>query len=282
VVIVNEPDKHTMIQRINEERPTVVHIQYDDHIDIVPALTCQTVYATQHYAYLDQYKTRKDPYFHTVFPQILQSKAKLLCLSPSIANVFQECGVPEERIQVHRNGANDELFRFAPYPLFPERSIYLGKIDTRKCQATYQNLPMVYFAGQIADPRFSSQNPHYLGEWNKAQLYETLTDYANLVLLSDGEAHPLVCCEALICGLGLVVSEYATAHLDLTQPFIDVIPNEKRNDLNYVEQIIVTNQKKSVYLRDEIRAYGLREFGWKRVVDSYVTILFSPPPLRLP
>jgi hypothetical protein len=148
----------------------------------------------------------------------------------------------------------------------------VGKIDKRKCQATYQDLPMVYFAGQIADPQFVPGS-RYLGEWNKPQLYETLTDYANLVLLSDGEAHPLVCCEALICGLGLVVSEYATAHLDLTQPFIDVIPNEKRNDLNYVEQIIVANQKKSVYLREEIRAYGLREFGWKRVVDSYVTML---------
>lgn len=272
VVIVNESDKHTRIQRINQEDPTIVHIQYDDHIDIVPHLTCTNIYHTQHYAYLDQYKTRKDHYFCTVFPKILQSKAKLLCLSPSIARVFQDCGIPKERIQILRNGANNEIFRFTKNPFFPDRSIYVGKIDHRKRQAVYQNLPMLYFAGQIADPQFSP-NPRYLGEWNKAQLYETLTDYANLVLLSDGEAHPLVCCEALICGLGLVVSEYATAHLDLTQPFIDVIPKEKLNDLNYVEQIIVANQKKSVYLREEIREYGMREFGWKRVVDSYVTML---------
>ncbi|MEC8578098.1 MAG: hypothetical protein VXY41_01675, partial [Pseudomonadota bacterium] len=52
----------------------------------------------------------------------------------------------------------------------------------------------VTVAGNIADERFD-KTKNYLGEWSKKYLYENLTHYGNLVLLSDGEAHPLVCME---------------------------------------------------------------------------------------
>jgi hypothetical protein len=58
-----------------------------------------------------------------------------------------------------------------------------------------------------------------LGEWDKETLYKNLTHYGNLVLLSDGEAHPLVCMEALASGLGVVVCEWGKANLDTTQRF---------------------------------------------------------------
>ena len=42
---------------------------------------------------------------------------------------------------------------------------------------------------------------------------KNLTHYGNLVLLSDGEAHPLVCMEAFAAGLGVVVTEWGKANL---------------------------------------------------------------------
>ena len=48
-----------------------------------------------------------------------------------------------------------------------------------------------------------------------------------LVLLSDGEAHPLVCLEAFAAGLGVVISQWAAANLDLDKDFITVIPEDK-------------------------------------------------------
>jgi hypothetical protein len=63
-----------------------------------------------------------------------------------------------------------------------------------------------------------------------------LTNYGNLVLLSDGEAHSLVLMEALAAGLGIVISEFATANLDLDKEFIDVIPENKINDIEYIEK----------------------------------------------
>ena len=53
-----------------------------------------------------------------------------------------------------------------------------------------------------------------MGEWSKKHLYKNLTHYGNLVLLSDGEAHPLVCMEAFAAGLGVVVTEWGKANLD--------------------------------------------------------------------
>ena len=137
----------------------------------------------------------------------------------------------------------------------------------------YQQLPMIDFVGNYADGNFNPRHPNYLGEWSKNHLYEHLTDYANLILLSDGEAHPLVCCEALVAGLGLVISEYACANLDTSLHFIDVIPNNKLNDLYYINDIIIKNQKTSITMRKEIREYGLKNFSWKNIVDKYVNFI---------
>ena len=65
----------------------------------------------------------------------------------------------------------------------------------------------------------------------KKLLYKELTDYGNLVLLSDGEAHPLVCMEAFCAGLGVVVCEWGKANLDVDKKFITVIPEKHINDL---------------------------------------------------
>jgi glycosyltransferase involved in cell wall biosynthesis len=275
-IIVNIPDMRKIIDAVNSESPDVVHIQYDDHAPIVPHLRCKKVLMTSHYGYLHKERIHtQDRYNTTIFQQFVKSTASIACLSPEIADLYRSAGVPDAQLYIQPNGANDELFRYAEVPAYPDRSIYLAKIDYRKRQHVYQEIPNLYFAGNCADARFNQTSHRYLGEWRKPILYNTLTDYANLVLLSDGEAHALVGCEALICGLGLVVSEYAAANLDLTQPFIDVIPTAKLNDIAYVTTVIEENRKKSVAMRPAIRAYGLANFSWKVAVERYVKLLNS-------
>ena len=119
------------------------------------------------------------------------------------------------------------------------------------------------------DERFDA-NKNYLGEWSKEDLFYNLTDYANLILLSDGEAHPLVCMEALAAGLGLVISEWATANLDLNRDFITVIPESKIIDLEYISSKIEENRKISLQKRNEIVEYS-KQFSWKKqIVDYYI------------
>ena len=108
-----------------------------------------------------------------------------------------------------------------------------------------------------------------MGEWNKDKLYSNLSHYGNLVLLSDGEADPLVVKEALISGLGVVVSECASANLDLSKEFITVIPNDKLTNISYVNDEIMKNREISIIQRKQIREYGLKVFSWKNVINKY-------------
>jgi glycosyltransferase involved in cell wall biosynthesis len=130
-------------------------------------------------------------------------------------------------------------------------------------------LPNIDFVGNYHNSHFDITNPNYLGEWDKPTLYNNLTEYGNLVLLSDGEADPLVVKEALIAGLGVVISECASANLNLLKGFITIIPNEKINDLEFVNKAIIENRKYSVENREEIRDYALSKFSWKKVIDNY-------------
>ena len=125
------------------------------------------------------------------------------------------------------------------------------------------------FAGNLADSRFNSNSENYLGEWNKEYLYENLTNYASLVLLSDGEAHSLALLEGMMAGLGIVISEYSTANLDLELPFIDVVPEDKIQDEEFIKKTIEKNREVSVKMRKEIRKYTVDNFSWENVVKKY-------------
>ena len=66
-------------------------------------------------------------------------------------------------------------------------------------------------------------------------MHKNLTNYANLVLISDGEADVLVIKEALFAGLGIVISQYATAYFDSSQLFIKVIPINEINNKDFID-----------------------------------------------
>ena len=102
---------------------------------------------------------------------------------------------------------------------------------------------------------------------------DNLTSYANMVLLSSGEAHPFVCLEAMASGLGLVLSEQSTANLDLNQPFITVIPENKLYDTDFIRKEIEENRKTSLSMRKEIRQYCYDNFDWCVIIEKYKEII---------
>ena len=73
--------------------------------------------------------------------------------------------------------------------------------------------------------------------------------------------------EALAAGLGVVVSEFATANLDLDKEFITVIPEKKISDIDFVEEQIIKNREYSVQHRQEIREYA-KQFDWTETVKN--------------
>ena len=70
----------------------------------------------------------------------------------------------------------------------------------------------------------------------------------------------------MICGLGIVCSEAITPELDTSLPWIDVIPEDKINNLEYVLGVIESNKKVSKQHRQEIREYGINEFGLENIL----------------
>jgi glycosyltransferase involved in cell wall biosynthesis len=276
VVIVNTANPHLIIQETNSHRPTVVHIMYDDYIGVVPYLQCPRIFYTSHYAYIThpEFETRYSSYFHGFFKTAILNQARITMnlISTDLANVYRKHGF-QGKINILSNGAREDLFLWRETPKYPEKSIYLAKVEYRKGQYKYQAIENIDFVGNYHDSPFDIRRTNYLGEWNKSTLYTNLTDYANLVLLSSGEADPLVVKEALIAGLGVVLSECSCANLDTSLPFITIVPNEKLEDMEYVKTAIVKNRKTSLANREQIREYGLTRFSWNTIIDEYLTLI---------
>ena len=263
VQILNTKDYRHIINGINSFVPDFVHVHYDEFIDIIPYIQYPNA-ITSHFGYLERPKMFGG--YINVANQFRDVKPNVFCLSPGIETVYNLMfDIPKENTYVTPNGVNTNNFEFESEAKYPDRSIYLAKIDYRKRQHLFQNIDSLWYAGNLADNNFD-RNKNYLGEWSKEKLYKELTNYGNLCLLSDGEAHPLVCMEAFCAGLGVVVCEWGKANLDLDKGFITVIPEDKINDIEFVESEIVKNREYSITHRDEILEYS-KTFEWKNVLQ---------------
>jgi len=265
VQIINTTDPNKVLAAIKEFDPDFVHINYDDFIVLYPHIK-QPKAMTSHFGYLERPDMMNG--YVNIFNKFQDMKPNVFCLSEGIKNIYKVfSNFPEEKLFVTPNGVNVDAFNFKEEPAHPHRSMYLAKVDYRKRQHLFQNIDSLWFAGNIVDERYDTKN-NYLGEWSKEQLYKELTDYGNLVLLSDGEAHSLVIMEAFAAGLGVVISEYARANLDLDKKFITLIPEKKIKDIDYVEGQIIRNREYSIKHRDEIREYG-KQFAWKKMLKEH-------------
>jgi len=263
VLIINTKNGREIIDKINTFRPDFVHVHYDEFVPLVPFIQYPNA-ITSHYGYLERPKMFGG--YTNVANEFMRIKPNVFCLSEGIEKVYNVMfNIPNTFITP--NGVNVDEFNFVSDPEHPDRSIYLAKIDYRKRQHLFQSIDSLWYAGNIADDRFNTKK-NYLGEWSKDRLYNELTEYGNLVLLSDGEAHPLVCMEALVAGLGVVVCEWGKANLDTTKEFITVIPEDKIEDISYVEEQIIKNREYSIAHRDEIREYG-EQFDWVKVIEKH-------------
>lgn len=274
VQIVNTQNLQEIVNSVNGFDPDFVHLQYDDLHHVLRYINCKNKAATSHFGYIEN-QMHTHGYYNHIFRGFVEGDFNIFCLSEGIKNVYLSAGVNPNRLYVTPNGARVDLFKYIDSPVITDKSIYLAKIQHRKRQYVYHTIDCIDFVGNREDAKFNYSIPNYLGEWTKHQLYENLSTYPNLVLLSDGEAHALVCCEALINGLGLVISEYAVGNLDTSLPFITVIPKERLDDLEYVKAAIIENRKVSIAHRSQIREYGIEMFSWKNVVPKYVSIIES-------
>ena len=127
--------------------------------------------------------------------------------------------------------------------------------------------------GQNTIPEFNPLDDNYLGLWDRDAVHDNLTDYANLILISDSELQPLVCLEALSAGLGLVISEAASQHLDSSKPYISVIPQDKITDQNLIRSTILKNREICLNTNRQSIVDYAKTFDWSEILKKYVSYL---------
>lgn len=266
VRIINTHNTDEIIKQINEFNPDIVHLHWEAYFTLLDSVNCKKVIVTGHRSELP-YVSNKE--FHS-------GNYTIVALTPQIRNIYISNGCDPNKLIVIPNAIDETLFQFNPICMYTNRSIYLGEISERKKQYKYTTIQSIYFAGKINCQKFKKTD-RYLGEWSKQTLYSFLTCFANMVLLSSAECHSLAVCEALMCGLGVVVSEAAAGNLDRSKPWITVISNDKLDDISYVEDAIRENRKQSIIHRQDIRKYALNTFSWNvripELLATYKTIL---------
>ena len=267
VTIINTKDLHKIVNTINTGKFDAVHLHYDQYANIMPYIECDRKMITSHYPYLEN----PEPQYEFLYDLLKDSKSHIVSLSDRIRDEFIRRGIDD--VSVLPCGIETDLYSLDDV-VYSDRSIVVGKLEPRKRQAFLQKKGLnIDFIGNNADPSFDIDDPCYFGEQSKQDIMDNLTSYANMVLLSSGEAHPFVCLEGMAAGLGLVLSEQSTANLDLSQPFITVIPDDKLEDISYLKDKIQENRTISISMRNEIREYCRTNFDWSSIIKQYKEII---------
>lgn len=269
VLIVNTTNQNQIINEVNAWDPDFVHVQYDDYAGVIPHLKTKNVALTSHYGYLTQ-PHRWDGGYRNIFNNQLNSGANIFCLSPQILKIYESAGYPKEKLFVTPNGADVKSFRFEEN--FNENTTAcLAKVENRKRQNLTHHVESVKYYGRPA-PGFEhviQNNKNYMGEITRADLFQKLTNHANLTLLSDGEAHALVINEAASAGLGIVLSEFAWSNINPQLPWVTIIPELLMIDKGYIEHAITKNAHTALGMRKQIREYAENYLSWDFMIDRY-------------
>jgi glycosyltransferase involved in cell wall biosynthesis len=273
-LVVNEKHPEHSMVLATQFFPDVVHLHDESKMDHLSGLDSHSL----------KIVTTHDPTFfekpNPFIKRFVEGDFLVGCLCQRYVDLFVKAGVAPERILLTPNGARGDLIQCEPECIYPSTMICLGSIGKRKRQDLLFRVGSggIYWlrcAGPVSthDP-IETGGGRFLQEWSKSEVYEQLTDYAALVLISASEAAPLVVVEALMAGLDVVVSEVAAANLDRSQPFIHVLDERTICNPLLLEMALkkVLNRPKD---RMAVRAYAEANFDWGVLVKRYLAELWK-------
>jgi glycosyltransferase involved in cell wall biosynthesis len=275
-----------LIKEINEGNYDFVHLHYDCLYHILPYLTAKKVGITSHYPYIDNEQKHRSDGFTPIFNFLGQNNRFLnFMLAQKDIDFLIKKGANPKYIFLLENGIDSNAFKcqinIAVEEELINKTIYLGQVNERKGQHKYCHLQNIDIIGPDGNNSNSNSNniANYKGSWTRNEVQHKLTTYGNLLLLSKGEADPLVVKEALMCGVGVVVNATSAKNLILNasasasasaNDFITIIADDKMDDLPYIQTKINENRRISIMSRRRIREYAEDNFGWNVFIEKYV------------
>lgn len=257
-------------------RYDVVHLHMDALSEVWVPLSQRfrfPLIVSTHYGYAAFPKKWSD-YYRCIAGHMAEADY-MLVLSAEMKQALLNHGA-RGKIFVLPNGIDCEEVRCAPQST--KQAIVLGRVEARKKQALMTAAldahtvqvdfvgPMHEDAGDFAP---NNRNTHYLGQWSRGQVHRDLTEYACLVLLSDGEGHAGVVSEAMAAGLSLVLSPEASHNLDLSREWIHIVNRDEDDIGDMVARAVRENGR----YRQQIRHYCEENFDWKLILPQYVHVL---------
>mgnify|MGYP002635470338 CR=1 FL=1 len=267
VYYINEKNSQSAFEKVKEISPDFVHLHLGKHWEIMPHIPFKKI-VTSHDGSFMQSKPFHERLIRNFFYDCI-----FFPLTSWEQDFILNIGISKHNCTIVPNGVSFSSFNRVPRDQVKNKSICLGKIDRRKRQHELQQMNLgIDFVGANTIPDFNEKDECFMGPWSRDQVFQNLTYYSNLILLSSSELQPLVCLEALASGLGLVISEAASQNLDTSLDFITVIPNSKLNDNAYVQSAIETNKILSQNSRESIIEYG-KTFDWINIGKKYLEAL---------
>jgi hypothetical protein len=277
--IVNTPDRSQIIRELKDEKFDIVHLHYDVFHDIIPQILdtiSGKLIVSSHYPYINYSDMwRNDNYGPIAESYIKNTDFHIFSSSQKDIDTFVNLGAVSEHCWLSRLGVLPDSYQFDDNASY-DRTLSFSQICDRKRQYLIQDFDGVDFVGRLEYGKFSNRK-NYKGEMLREKLNTEITKYSNFTLLSSVEnTTPLAVKEALICGLGVVVSEEVSVELDTSLNFIDVIPEDKIEDISYIKDVLEKNKEYSVKNRNEIREYGIKTFSLSNILEfEYVPKLES-------
>jgi hypothetical protein len=183
-------------------------------------------------------------------------------------------GIPADSVSVCVNGVNVSKFNVELGSIQHNgKTICMAQIIPRKRQHLFRGYSDILCAGKINDAASLPSQESWVGEWGDDK-YEKLTQYANAILLSDGEnGTPLGIKESLAAGLGCVVSEAVAYEIPKDWHWVHVIPESQIEDLEVIRTACETNRVISGPLRAQIREKTRELWDWSTLVPAYVAAI---------
>ena len=207
--------------------------------------------------------------WHRSYRKTFESIARcdvIICLNPQIEKTFRGLGI-EARLITSPNGS-----AFSPKVASLRRHnefVILGKVEDRKQQFEIYQMSKntdakFIFVGEIVDDRVkdlissdASISSVFVGEWNRSQLRQGLSELGCLVLMSKGEADALVLYEAQLAGLPIIVTPSALGSQNPDLPWIKVL-----DEVFEIEEIL--RSSKSINSSpSEIADFADMNYRWK-------------------
>lgn len=271
VDIINTPNKREILNKVNSNDYDVVHVHYDVFSDLMSMLKAKVKIISSHYPYINNPdKHVMDGYQIQLNNIVRNSDFQIFASSQNDIDTFVRFGAKRENTFLSKLGINCQEYDYINEPIY-NRTLCFSRIEPRKRQFLIQSIDEIDFFGRKEDANFTNLK-NYKGEVPRDFLNKEITKYSNFILISSVEnTTPLVVKEALVCGLGVVVSESVALELDRDLDFITIIEESRVNDIEYLKAKIEENKEISKTKRSEIRDYGVSKFEVENILmNEYI------------